>query len=165
MGGCAGCSTKTSVGLPGGCKNNGSCATGGCGDKLDVHDWLANIYYHEEVQRHPIVEVKFKGTRKEFYRNANGLELEIGDTVVVESATTGWDIGYVSVAGELIRYQLKKYKVSENADLRRVMRKATEYDLAKYDEGKNLEYPTMLKARRLAVELGLSMKLSDVEYQ
>src|SRR5687768_1805480 len=109
--GCAGCGTKTAKGLPAGCKNNGSCATSGCGDKLDVYDWLQNIYFHEEVVRHPLVEVKFKGTRKEYFRNVNGIELEIGDAIVVESQTSGWDLGYISLTGELVKLQMKKYRL------------------------------------------------------
>ena len=160
--GCNGCSTRTLGGLPGGCKNNGACKTGGCG-KLDVYDWLSNVYYHDEVVEHSIVELKFKGTRKEYYRNVNNEDIEIGDALVVESATTGWDLGYVSLTGELVKLQLKKYKINENGDqIRRVIREA---DFDKFDEGKGLEQETMIKARILAMQQGLSMKISDVEYQ
>ncbi|MGZ5283752.1 MAG: hypothetical protein ACXWEY_15865, partial [Bacteroidia bacterium] len=111
MSGCSGCGTSTANGLPGGCKNNGSCSTGGCGDKLDVFDWLQNVYYYEDVVRHPLVEVKFKGTRKEYFKNSFGVDLEIGDPVIVESQTTGWDLGYVSLTGELVKFQMKKYRI------------------------------------------------------
>jgi len=165
--GCTTCSTKTSVGLPGGCKNNGSCSTGGCGSKLDVYDWLSNIYVAgESPLRHPVVEVKFKGTRKEYYKNPYNHEFETGDAVTVESATGGWDVGYVSLTGELVKLQMRKYKIDENSDMmKKVLRKSTESDMERYEEGKRLEQETMIKARQCSYGLNLQMKISDVEYQ
>jgi cell fate regulator YaaT (PSP1 superfamily) len=166
MSGCAGCGVRGDNGLPRGCKNNGSCSTGGCGDKLDVYDWLQNVYYYEDVVRHPLVEVKFKGTRKEYFKNPFNIDLETGDCVVVESQTTGWDLGHISLSGELVKHQMKKYRIHEDSEqVKKVLRKATEADFEKYDEGKGLEYETMLQARRLANTLNLTMKISDVEYQ
>jgi cell fate regulator YaaT (PSP1 superfamily) len=163
--GCSGCSVKSAIGLPAGCKNNGSCATSGCGDKLDVYDWLANVQYIGEVEEYPVVEVKFKGTRKEYFRNAH-FELETGDPVVVESATSGWDIGYVSLRGELVKLQMRKHHVDPNSELmRKVLRVAGSTDLEKFEDVKNREQETMIRARQIASSLGLSMKISDVEYQ
>lgn len=165
--GCAGCSVKDSVGLPMGCKNNGTCQTGGCGSKMDVYDWLSNIYVSEQTyHRPPIIEVKFKGTRKEYYKNTFNHELETGDPVVVESSTGGWDLGYISLTGELVKLQMRKYKIDENSDMmKKALRRATEMDMRRYEEGKGLEQETMIKARQIAYGFGLQMKISDVEYQ
>jgi hypothetical protein len=126
--GCSGCSVKSAIGLPAGCRNNGSCATEGCGDKLDVYDWLANVRYSDEIVEYPVIEVKFKGTRKEYFLNSH-FELETGDQVVVESATSGWDIGYVSLKGELVKLQLKKHHVDGSPELlRKIIRIANSAD-------------------------------------
>jgi cell fate regulator YaaT (PSP1 superfamily) len=111
-----------------------------------------------------IVEVRFKGTRKEFYRSTL-VDFYVNEYVVVD-AENGYDIGKVALKGELVKLQLKKYNRSENdTDFRKIVRKATEADIAKYKENQELEVPTMYKARSISMELGLSMKLSDVEYQ
>ena len=165
--GCASCGTNKEGGLPTGCKNNGWCKSGtGCGSILDVHDWLSNVYYIDGVVRHPIVEVKFKGTRKEYFRNAALYDLEIGDPVVVESSTGGWDLGYVGLTGELVKLQMKKYRIDEDSQqMKRIIRKATESDEAKYRDAKGMEQETMMQARRFAIAQNLVMKISDVEYQ
>ncbi|MCX6352756.1 MAG: regulatory iron-sulfur-containing complex subunit RicT [Bacteroidetes bacterium] len=165
MSGCNGCSTKSEGGLPTGCKNNGWCSSGGCKNILDIHDWLSNVYYLDGPVRHKILEVRFKGTRKEFYQNTANIHLEIGDAVVVESAMSGWDLGYVSMTGELVEMQMKKHNVRDTSTLKRIIRPATETDIAKYEEAKSLEQTTMMRSRERAVELGLVMKISDVEYQ
>lgn len=166
MGGCNGCSTKKEGGLPTGCRNNGWCSSGGCGSILDVHDWLSNVYYVDGIVHHPVVEVKFKGTRKEYFKNTANIELNIGDAVVVESQTSGYDVGYVSLTGDLVKLQMKKYKIEEDSPMmKRVARIATESDLQKYEEAKEMEMETMMHARRMASGLGLVMKISDVEYQ
>jgi cell fate regulator YaaT (PSP1 superfamily) len=108
--------------------------------------------------------VRFKGTRKEFYRSTL-VDFYVNEYVVVD-AENGYDIGKVALKGELVKLQLKKYNRSENdTDFRKIVRKATEADIAKYKENQELEVPTMYKARSISMELGLSMKLSDVEYQ
>ena len=163
-----GCGTSCGTdGLPGGCKNNGWCKSGGCGSILDVHDWLANIYYTDGLVRHPVVEVKFKGTRKEYFKNTAKIPLEIGDMAVVESSTGGYDVGYVSVTSyELVKAQMRKYRVDEDSPMmKRIVRVATESDIKKYEEAKAAEYETMMNARKHAIHLGLIMKISDVEYQ
>jgi len=111
-----------------------------------------------------IVEVRFKGTRKEFYKSTH-IDFFVNEYVVVE-AENGYDIGKVSLKGELVKLQLKKYNRNEHdTDFRKIMRKATEADVIRIKENQELEVPTMYKARSIAMELGLSMKLSDVEYQ
>lgn len=161
---CGSCSS-TKDGVPAGCNNNGSCRTG-CGNMLDVYDWLSNVYYVDDVVRHPLVEVRFKGTRKSFYRNTNNLAIEIGQKVVVETHMGGHDVGEVSLVGPLVKVQMKKYHIKEDSqDLKKVYRVATEKDLEKYRDAKGREYVTMMKSREYARQLKLQMKISDVEFQ
>ncbi|MFY8021260.1 MAG: regulatory iron-sulfur-containing complex subunit RicT [Bacteroidia bacterium] len=151
-----------SCGTGGGC--SGGCSSGAC-NKLNTFDWLAEMDLPPHVKPFDIVEVRFKGTRKEFYKNANNIEFYINEYVVVESES-GYDIGKVSLKGELVKLQMKKYNRSEDqGDFKKIIRKANEADIAKLKENQELEVPTMYKARSIAMELGLSMKLSDVEYQ
>jgi len=167
--GCSGCSTgrgcsTESKGLPGGCRNNGSCGTGGC-NKLSVFDWLANMELPNGQAPFDCVEVRFKNSRKEFYRNVNNLQLNVGDVIAVE-ASPGHDIGIVSISGELVRVQMKKQGVDVASELiKKVYRKAKQADIEKWQEAQGLEYNTMHRARTIAVKIGLQMKISDVEYQ
>src|SRR5690606_20665114 len=112
-----------------------------------------------------IFSVWFKGSRKEFFINVDNLYMEMGEMVVVESSTSGYDVGHVSLMGELVRMQLKKSNTREESVLKKVYRKPTPSDVEKYELAKSLEWETMHKARTLALELGLSMKISDVDYQ
>jgi cell fate regulator YaaT (PSP1 superfamily) len=167
--GCSGCSTgrgcsTESKGLPGGCRNNGSCGTGGC-NKLSVFDWLANMELPNGQAPFDCVEVRFKNSRKEFFRNVNNLQLNVGDVIAVE-ASPGHDIGIVSISGELVRVQMKKQGVDVASELiKKVYRKAKQADIEKWQEAQGLEYNTMHRARTIAVKIGLQMKISDVEYQ
>lgn len=167
--GCSGCSTSrgcstTSKSLPGGCKNNGSCGTGGC-NKLSVFDWLANMDLPSGQSQFDIVEIRFKNSRKEFFKNVNNLPLAVGDVVAVE-ASPGHDIGTISITGELVKLQMKKHNVNfDSAEIKKVYRKAKQTDIDKWQEAQKLEYNTMHRARTIAVKLGLQMKISDVEYQ
>ncbi|WP_376751306.1 PSP1 domain-containing protein [Sphingobacterium mizutaii] len=138
--------------------------TSGC-NKLDVYDWLVDMDLPSNYKPFDIVEVRFKGSRKEFFVNTDNLYLEMGEMVVVEPNTGGYDIGHVSLTGELVRLQLKKNNVKPDDVVKKVYRKATENDVAKYNLAKDLEWETMHRARNLALELGLSMKISDVDYQ
>lgn len=112
-----------------------------------------------------VIEVKFKGSRKEFYLNNDNIYLEAGELVVVEAATGGYDVGHVSVTGELVRMQMVKRRVKEEDVVKKIYRKATVADVEKWKIAKELEWETMHKSRKLALELNLSMKLSDVDYQ
>ncbi len=167
--GCSGCSTgrgcsTASNALPGGCKNNGSCGTGGC-NKLNVFDWLANMELPSGQAACDIVEIRFKNSRKGFYKNVNALQLNVGDVVAVE-ATGGHDIGVISISGELVRLQMKKRNVkSDSEEIKKVYRKAKQADIEKWQEAQGLEQATMYRARTCAVKLNLQMKISDVEYQ
>jgi len=138
--------------------------TNGC-NKLDVYDWLSHMDMPANYIPFNIVEVRFKGSRKDFYINADHLYLEMGEPVAVETATGGYDIGFVSLTGELVRLQLKKNKVTQEQVEKKIFRKATQNDMDKYQAAKDLEWETMHRARKLALDLGLSMKLSDVDYQ
>jgi cell fate regulator YaaT (PSP1 superfamily) len=134
----------------------------GC-NKLDSFNWLKNL--PESADDNEIVEVRFKNTRKGFFRNVNNLRLEVGDVVAVE-ASPGHDIGRVSMTGRLVREQLKELKASHSPDdLKKVYRKAKAVDIQKWEEAKKLETPTMLRSRKISEELKLNMKIGDVEYQ
>ena len=163
--GCQGCSSKgCNTQLPRGCKNNGNCGSGGC-NQLSVFDWLSDIQSPHENESFKGVEVRFKGSRKEFYNNKENLVLNVGDIVAVE-ASSGHDIGVVSIVGELAKLQMKKKTKSTQIDhLNSIYRKAKESDIFKWEEAVALEKESMYKARKTAEFLGLEMKISDVEYQ
>jgi len=113
----------------------------------------------------PIIEVKFKGSRKEFYLNNDNIYLEAGELVVVETTTGGYDLGHVSITGELVRMQMTKRRVKQEDVVKKIYRKATVPDVEKWKAAKDMEWETMHAARKLALSLNLSMKLSDVDYQ
>lgn len=160
--GCGSCSTGGCA--PAGCKSNGTCLTNGC-SKLDVYDWLSNMDMPSNYKAFNIVEVKFKGSRKDFYINHEHLYLEAGELVAVETATGGYDIGHISLTGELVRMQIKKKHLKLEDIVKKIYRRATPADVDKWKAAKDAEWETMHRARKLAIELGLSMKLSDVDYQ
>ncbi|WP_149867299.1 PSP1 domain-containing protein [Solirubrum puertoriconensis] len=131
-----------------------------------MFDWLQDLDLPVDFKEFDIVEIRFKGGRKEFFRNVTRLPLVTGDAVVVEAAGNGWHLGYVSLKGELVRLQMRKKKVEpDNKDIRNILRVATEQDVERYEAACNLELGTMFKARSVVEELQLKMKLSDVEYQ
>lgn len=164
--GCTTCSTGSgTTSVPGGCNNNGSCGTGGGCNKLNVFDWLANMELPGGQAPFDIVEIRFKNSRKEFYRNVNNLQVNVGDVVAVESSP-GHDIGVISITGELVRLQMKKRGVSPSSEeIKKLYRKAKANDIEKWQEAQGLEHATMYRARTIAVKLKLQMKISDVEYQ
>jgi cell fate regulator YaaT (PSP1 superfamily) len=157
-----GCSTKTADGKAAGCRNNGACGTGGC-NKMNVFDWLSNMDL-PVANRFNIIEVRFKGGRKDFFRNTDNLELYTGDPVIVD-VPNGHHMGYVSLQGELVRLQMIKKSVKETDEIRSVYRVASAKDLEKYEQVKLREMPTLYRTRQISEELKLNMKLSDVEYQ
>lgn len=159
--GCESCSNNN--GQPKGCKNNGTCSTGGC-SKLAVYDWLANMELPHGVGPFEYVEVRFKNSRKEFFKNKDQYHLNPGDVIVVEGSP-GFDVGVVSAAGELARLQFQRKGIKKSREIKKVLRKAGSHDLEKWREAKALEYDTMHQARTIAISLGLEMKISDVEYQ
>lgn len=159
---CVGCSTgRGSNNSPSGCKSNGNCGTGGC-NQMNVFDWLSDITQNklDEVSK---TEVRFKNGRKAYFINEENITLKIGDVVSVESSP-GHDIGTVSLTGELVKLQIEKKKIKKE-DQKKIYRLAKESDIAKWQEAIKLEKPTLTKARGLAIDLGLQMKICDVEYQ
>lgn len=160
--GCTGCSTGGDT--PRGCQNNGTCSSGGC-NKLGVFDWLANMQLPSNQAPYDIVEIRFKNSRKGFYKNSKNFALHVGDVVVVEAAP-GFDVGVVSVVGELARIQVKRkadtFKMSE---VKKIFRIANQEDINKWIAARELEKEVMYQSRTLAVNLKLEMKISDVEYQ
>src|SRR5690349_14725134 len=160
---CSSCSTGKD-GKTGGCRNNGTCGTGGC-NKLNVFNWLGDMLLPPGQAPFDIVEVRFKGTRKEFYRNKEKLELKTGDIVAVES-TGGHDIGVISQVGELVRLQLKNKNVMENSDqIHLLYRKAKDVDIEKWNSLRDKETEVLHRTRSIISDLKLEMKLSDVEYR
>jgi len=135
----------------------------GC-NKLDIFNWLQEIPpYGIESE---LVEIRFKNTRKGYYLNVNKLRLNKGDIVAVE-ASPGHDIGIVSLIGDLVYFQLKKAGItlSPQEEIKKIYRKAKGIDLEKWYQAIELENTTMLKARNMAIQLNLDMKIGDVEYQ
>ena len=160
--GCSSCGSDG--GTPRGCKNNGTCSSGGC-NKLEVYDWLANIALPSGQKVYDIVEVRFKNSRKGFYRNADHIALSVGDVVVVETAP-GYDVGVVSVVGELARIQVKKKAPGfKPMETRKILKIATQKEIDSWIKARSFEQETMNQTRVLALTLGLEMKISDVEYQ
>jgi len=133
------------------------------GNKLDTYNWLEDV--HETYQNCDIIEVRFKNTRKGYFRNVNDLKLKKGDVVAVE-ASPGHDIGIVSLVGSLVRIQLSKNNIlPEGTEFRKIYRKAKPADIDKWNDSMALEFTTMIKSRKIAMDHKLEMKIGDVEYQ
>ena len=130
--------------------------------QLNTYDWLADVPGNAEST--DLVEVQFKNTRKGYYHNVNNLDLRKGDIVAVE-ANPGHDIGVVTLTGQLVKLQVKKANLKSADDIRRIYRLAKPVDLEKYEEAKSREHGTMIQSRQIAKDLGLDMKIGDVEYQ
>lgn len=161
--GCNSCSTGKD-GKPRGCKNNGTCGTDSC-NKLTVFDWLSNMSLPISQQQFDCVEVRFKNSRKEFFRNKENLSLSIGDIVATE-ASPGHDVGIVTLTGELVRVQMKKKKVDpKSEDIRKIYRKASQKDIDIWSKARDREESIKKRSRELAIALDLQMKISDVEFQ
>jgi len=161
--GCNSCSTGKD-GQPKGCKNNGTCGTDGC-NKLTVFDWLSNMSLPSGVKPFDFVEVRFKNSRKEFFRNTENLSLSIGD-IVATQAQSGHDIGMITLTGELVKVQMKKKKVDPNAEeFLKLYRKASQKDIDIWQKARDREEEIKKRAREIAIILKLQMKISDVEFQ
>ncbi len=160
--GCGSCSSGGGC-SPKGCKNNGLCDSGDC-NKLSTFDWLNDIPEAGAYPKFDLVEVRFKGGRKEFYRNIDNLDLVIGDSVIVD-VQGGHHLGFISMTGELARLQMKKKKIKDSDEIRKIYRLASPRDVDKFKTLKDKEGSTLYRGRELIIDLGLKMKLSDVEYQ
>ena len=160
--GCASCSSGKG-GVPNGCQSKGSCLNGGC-NKRNTFDWLSKLDL-TDYDDYEFVEVSFRnGSRKGFFKNKKEARAITGDHVMVE-ADTGYDIGSISLSGELVRLQMKKKRVNENNILKSVIRKANTRDLEKMTEARAMEQRTMIRSRKIARDLSLEMKIGDVEFQ
>lgn len=139
-----------------------ACGVGRQDRQLNIYDWLADV--PGNAHSTDLVEVQFKNTRKGYYHNVNNLDLKKGDTVAVE-ANPGHDIGVVTLTGRLVKLQLKKANLKSPDDIRRIYRIAKPVDIEKFKEAKSREHDTMIQSRQIAKDLGLQMKIGDVEYQ
>jgi len=159
--GCGNCGT----GKPNGCKSNGGCSTGSC-NRMNVHDWLMNLPFSDPESTCKVIEVSFnRGSRKDFFRNNTLQFFEKGDYVSVEGVS-GFDVGEVSLTGELVRLQLKKKNVDEyNPDMKKVLRRSNDKDLELFDHNKAREQEGLIRTRAIARQLNLQMKLTEVEIQ
>lgn len=162
--GCTSCGTANGS-KPGGCKSNGGCSSGGC-NRMNTYDWLRNLPIADLDNHCNVVEVSFnKGTRKDFFRNTSLHFFEKGDLVTVEGVS-GVDVGEISLTGEIVRLQMKKYGVKEgNPDMKKVLRTATERDLEQRAINKQREPEAVIRSRAIARQLKLDMKISQVEMQ
>ena len=160
---CASCSNSGS-GEPRGCKSNGTCGTDSC-NKLTVFDWLGNMQLPQGEKRFNIVEIRFKNSRKEFFTLPDQLQVAVGDLVITQ-LENGYDLGMVTLTGELVRFQMKKKKVtSDSEEVKNILRKANQKEIDKWQSFRDRESEIQKRARQLAIALKLEMKLSDVEFQ
>ena len=161
---CTSCSTASN-GKPGGCKSNGGCSTGGC-NRMNTHDWLRNLPMSDVESACKVMEVSFsQGTRKDFYRNPTLQPFEKGDLIAVEGIS-GFDLGEVSLTGEIVRLQMKKRNVKEdNPEMKKVLRTATDRDIDIWKQNKAREPEAVIRSRAIARQLKLDMKISQVEMQ
>src|SRR6476469_99056 len=159
--GCGNCGT----GKPNGCKSNGGCSTGSC-NRMNVHDCFMYIDSTATESTCKVIEVSFnRGSRKDFFRNNTLQFFEKGDYVSVEGVS-GFDVGEVSLTGELVRLQLKKKNVDEyNPDMKKVLRRSNDKDLELFDHNKAREQEGLIRTRAIARQLNLQMKLTEVEIQ
>src|SRR5215217_2161468 len=159
--GCGSCGTGT----PNGCKSNGSCGTGSC-NRMNTHDWLMNLPIANADDVCRVIEVSFnQGSRKDFFRNGTLQHFEKGELITVEGVA-GFDVGDVSLTGEIVRLQMKKKGVDEfNPDMKKVLRRATDRDLDIQKQNKAREKEAVIRSRAIARQLNLNMKISQVEIQ
>src|SRR5262245_44049258 len=158
--GCGSCGIK-----PNGCKSNGSCNTGSC-NRLNTYDWLYNMPVADIDTSCKVVEISFNnGSRKDFFRNVTLQQFEKGDMVSVEGVS-GFDVGEVSLTGEIVRLQMKKRNVKEeNPEMKKLLRRASDRDLEIWKQNKAREPQAIIRSRAIAKQLKLEMKISEVEMQ
>ncbi|MEO6759319.1 MAG: PSP1 domain-containing protein, partial [Saprospiraceae bacterium] len=161
--GCTSCSTSKDSAVSG-CKTTGGCSTGGC-NRHNTYDWITAMGI-SDPKPFDTVEVSFKnGARKEFFKNPPFSRATTGDWVLVESPSGGYDVGTVTLSGELVRLQMKRKRVRPDARLQSVVRKAHDRDLERLQEVRGQEKEVMIKARVIARTLEMNMKIGDVEFQ
>lgn len=157
--------TNCGTGKPNGCKSNGGCSTGGC-NRMNAYDWLQNLPIADTETDCKIVEISFNnGSRKDFFRNSSLQEFEKGELVTVEGVS-GFDVGEVSLTGEIVRLQMKKSGIKEdNPEIKKLLRRANERDIDIWKQNKAREKEALIRSRAIAKQLKLDMKLSEVEMQ
>ncbi|MEO6721747.1 MAG: regulatory iron-sulfur-containing complex subunit RicT [Ferruginibacter sp.] len=160
-----GCGSCGSGSTPGGCQSHGSCASGSC-NRMNVHDWLANLPFSDPESGCRVIEVSFNnGSRKDYFKNTTTHYFDKGDMIAVEGVS-GFDVGSVNLTGELVRLQLKKNNIKEESpDIKKILRRANETDLNKLKETKAREKEVMIRSRAIAKQLNLDMKVAEVEIQ
>ncbi|MDP4263430.1 MAG: regulatory iron-sulfur-containing complex subunit RicT [Bacteroidota bacterium] len=161
---CSNCGTAGG-GKPNGCKSNGGCSTGGC-NRMNTYDWLRNMPIPGVDMACNVIEISFnKGTRKDFFRNTTLQPFEKGDLVSVEGVS-GFDVGEVSLTGEIVRLQMKKRGAKEeNPEMKKILRPATGRDIDIMKQNKAREPEAVIRSRAIARQLKLDMKISQVEMQ
>lgn len=160
--GCSSCGSGQD-GAPSGCGNKGHCTSGSC-NKKNTYDWLSTMELHDPSAM-SLVEVSFKkGARKDFFINPEYTRTITGDMVVVETSG-GYDVGRISLSGELVRLQLKKKNLTEERVIHKIIRRANSRDLEKLSEVRRIEKQVLVKSRVISRTLGLEMKLGDIEFQ
>lgn len=160
---CGNCGSGAN-GKPAGCQSNGGCSSGGC-NRLNVFDWLSGIPLPDGAKPFPIIEVSFKkGSRKDFFRNTSSAFFVKGDWVTVEGSG-GFDVGQVSLQGELVKLQMKKHRVENNEELKKVLHPASQAEVEQYHAQKLREKEILVRSRAIARSLSLEMKISEVELQ
>jgi len=158
--GCGSCGTK-----PNGCKSNGGCSSGGC-NRMNAYDWLRNMPVADAGDECRVVEISFnRGSRKDFFRNATLHHFDKGDLVAVEGIS-GFDVGEVTLTGEIVRLQMKKQAVEEHdPEMKKVLRRANDRDVDTWRSTKTREKDAVIRSRAIAKQLKLDMKISEVEIQ
>ena len=160
---CKTCSSKSS-GSPKGCKNNGTCGTDSC-NKFTVFDWLSNMSLPSGQSEFLYSEIRFKNGRKDYFLNKNSLSLSVGD-VVATQADSGYDVGIVTLTGELVRVQMDKKKISYTEEESKIIyRKSSQNEIDKWSSLRDKEESIKVRARKFAIDLRLKMKISDIEFQ
>lgn len=161
--GCTSCGTQK-IGMPTGCGDKGHCASGGC-NKMNTYDWLT-VLDLEDPQEVKLAEVSFKnGSRKTFYRIPDFQRFTTGDLVVVDTGYGGYDVGRVSLMGDLVKLQMRKKNFQENRITFDILRRANQRDIERMEEARALERTFLVKARVISRNLKLDMKIGDVEVQ
>jgi cell fate regulator YaaT (PSP1 superfamily) len=160
---CKTCSSKSSS-SPKGCKNNGTCGTDSC-NKFTVFDWLSNMSLPSGQSEFLYSEIRFKNGRKDYFLNKNSLSLSVGD-VVATQADSGYDVGIVTLTGELVRVQMDKKKISYTEEESKIIyRKSSQNEIDKWSSLRDKEESIKVRARKFAIDLRLKMKISDIEFQ
>lgn len=160
---CTSCSNQKN-GMPSGCGSKGHCESGGC-NRMNTYDWISVLELDDPMEC-KLAEVSFKnGARKTFYRINEHLRADTGDLVVVDTGYGGYDVGRISLMGDLVKLQMKKKNFTEDRITFEILRKANQRDIERMEEARAVEKAALVKARVISRNLKLDMKIGDVEFQ